>query len=278
MDIHQVHRVRSAYGMKFPILLLLATISFCPAEETWRTRVQPEQAGTFPAVRPFRGEFRFGWSNLLEAARARAKLSYEGNTAVIEVEGGTRGLARTLWRMDARHRAVSRLPNYLPVTFSQTETYAKKKVVSEAVTKPDGLWYIRRVETDPQNKPRWKRVKVEPVRDIVSGMLFMRTLPLRDKDRVGLLAFPGDSPFLCEVEVEKRETLKVGGKTLRAIKMNFQLQRVDTKQDNVLVAHEKFRTGTVWVSDDENRVPLRAEVEIFVGYVFGELTAISYQN
>jgi hypothetical protein len=264
--------------MKFICLLLLAALSLCPAEETWRSRIQPVQAGGFPPVRPFRGEFRFGWTNLLEAARARAKLTYEGNTAVIEVEGGTRGLARTLWRMDARHRAVSRLPEFLPVAFSQTETYAKKKVVTEAVAKPDGLWYIRRVETDPQNKPRWKRVKVEPVRDIVSGMLFMRTLPLKDKDCIGLLAFPGDSPFLCEVLVEKRETLKVGGKAVRAIKMTFQLQRVDTKQENILVAHEKFRKGTVWVSDDQNRIPLRAEVEIFVGYVFGELTAISFQN
>lgn len=264
--------------MKLTILLLLAAISLGPAEETWRGRIQPAQAGSFPPVRPFRGEFRFGWTNLLEAARAQAKLSYEGNNAVIEVEGGTRGLARTLWRLDARHRAVSRLPDFLPVAFSQTETYAKKKVVTEAVARPDGLWYIRKVESDPDNKPRWKRVKVEPVRDIVSGMLFMRTLPLNDRDRIGLLAFPGDSPFLCEVLVEKHETIKVGGKAMKAIKMTFQLQRVDAKHDNALVVHEKFREGAVWVSDDQNRIPLRAEVEIFVGYVYGELTAISFQN
>ncbi len=264
--------------MKFTFLLLVAAISLCPAEETWRSRIQPAQAGNFPPVRPFRGEFRFGWTNLWEAARAQAKLAYDGNNAIIEVEGGTRGLARTLWRLDARHRAITSLPDFLPVAFSQTETYAKKKVVTDAVAKPDGLWYIRRVETDPNNKPRWKRVKVAPVRDIVSGMLFLRTLPLMDRDRIGLLAFPGDSPFLCEVLVEKRETIKVGGRAMKAIKMTFQLQRVDAKHGNVLVAHEKFREGTVWVSDDQNRIPLRAEVEIFVGYVFGELTAINFQN
>jgi hypothetical protein len=262
--------------MKFFLVFLAAAVSLCPAEEAWRGRLKPAEPGSFPPVRPFKGEFRFGWSNLLEAARAQAKLSYDGDRAIIEVEGGTRGLARTLWRMDARHQAVTEVGDFLPVSFSQTETYAKKKVFTEAVARPDGLWYIRRVPTDPNNKPRWKRVKVAPVRDIVSGMLFMRTLPLNNGDRIGLLAFPGDSPFLCEVLVEKRETIKAGGKPWKAIKMTFQLQRIDTKHGNQLVAHGKFRKGTVWVSDDENRIPVRAEVEIFVGYVYGELSAIGF--
>lgn len=263
--------------MKFVCLFLAAAISLCPAqEETWRDRVQPAQPGNFPPVRPFKGEFRFGWSNIVEAARAQAKLTYQGGRAVIDVEGGTRGLARTLWSLDAKHHAESTVGAFLPVRFSQSEVYAKKKVATEAVAKPDGLWYIRKVETDPNNKPRWKRVKVAPVRDIVSGMLFMRTQPLNDGDKIGLIAFPGDSPFLCEATVEKHETIKVAGKPVKAIKMTFQLQRIDTKQGNQLVAHGKFRSGTVWISDDENRVPVRAEVRLFIGYVYGELAAISY--
>jgi hypothetical protein len=262
--------------MKWTLLFLAAAVSLCPAEEMWRSRVRPERAGDFPLVRPFQAEFRFGWSNVVEAARARAGISYEGNKVVTTVSGGTRGLARTLWSLTARHRAETSLGQFLPVAFTQSEIYAKKKVLTEAVAKPDGLWYIRRVPTDPGNRPKWKRVKVAPVRDIVSGMLFMRSLPLRDGDRIGLIAFPGDSPFLCEVQVEKRETIKVAGQPFKAIKMTFQLQRIDTSRDNQLVAHGKFRSGAVWVSDDENRIPLRAEVNIFVGYVYGELVSIKY--
>lgn len=261
----------------FP-LLLLATLTVAPAEEAWRTRVQPARAGDFPPVRPFRAEFRFGWSNILEAARARASLRYDGTTAVIAVDGGTRGLARALWSLDARHRAVTSLDTYLPQSFSQSEVYAKKRVETEAVSKPDGLWYIRRVETDPNNRPRWKRVKVAPVRDIVSGMLFLRSLPLADGDRIGFIAFPGDSPFLCEVRVERREPVRVGGRSVPAIRLSFQLHRIDTAHENRLVEHGKFRSGTVWVSDDTDRIPLRAEVQIFIGYVYGELTAISFRE
>jgi hypothetical protein len=226
-------------------------------------------------VRAFEGEFRFGWSNV-EAARAKAKFRHENGRMTVEVEGGTRGLARKLWRMDATHRAVVDGTTYRPVMFAQTETYAKKKVLTEAVAKPDGLWYIRRVPTDPGNTPRWKRVKVAPVRDIVSGMLFLRTLPLRDGDTIGFLAFPGDSPFLVQVNVEKRETIRWNGADRATIRMSFSLRRIDTKNGNQLAAHGKFRRGTVWVSDDSDRIPLRAEVEIFVGYVFGELTSIRF--
>ena len=76
--------------------------------------------------------------------------------------------------------------------------------------------------------------------------------------------------------MEKRETIQAAGRPVKAIKMSFQLQRIDTSKDNQLVTYGKFRSGTVWVSDDENRIPIRAEVQIFVGYVYGELVSITY--
>lgn len=262
--------------MRLAVLFLLAVAPLGLAEETWRDRVQPALPGNFPPVRPFNAEFRFGWSNLLEAARAQARLRYDGDHVVVDVRGGTRGLARALWTLDAKHHAVSRLPDYMPDWFLQSETYTDKTIFNEIAARPDGLWFKRSVPSEPSNRPRWKRLKVEPVRDIVSAMLFLRTQPLQDGDRIGLIGFPGDSPFLCEVLVEKREPVKLAGRSRPAIKMSFRLQRIDTSRGNQLVAHTKFRTGTVWVSDDINRVPLRAEVRIFVGYVYGELAAITY--
>jgi hypothetical protein len=37
--------------------------------------------------------------------------------------------------------------------------------------------------------------------------------------------------------------------------------------------HHKFRSGTLWLSNDPNRILLRAEVQVFVGYVFAELAS-----
>lgn len=257
-------------------ILVVMAVPWLHAEEGWRSRLKPQAPGPFPMVRPFQGDFSFGWSNI-EAAKATVKVGFSGNQVAVEVEGGTSGVARTLWSLDAKSRVVFLRDTFSPVSSWQTEKYAKKQVRMESVSKPDGLWYIRWVTpTPPENYARWKRLKVQPVRDIVGAMFFIRSQPLKDGEKVGLIAFPGDSPYLVEVEVEKRESITIGGKPRPAIKLGFKLQKIETKNGGHLVQHKKFRNGTVWLSDDKDRIPLRAEVNIFVGFVYGELKSVSF--
>ncbi len=56
-------------------------------------------------ARPFQGDFRFGWSNI-EAAGAEAKVTPTAREVTVEVEGGTTGLARSLWSLDARSKVA----------------------------------------------------------------------------------------------------------------------------------------------------------------------------
>jgi Protein of unknown function (DUF3108) len=277
MGTKQFAPSRRAHCVKLvPAAVFLAAfiVSVCHAAEPWRARISPETPGSFPPVRPFWGKFRFGWSEI-GAANAEARLWYSGDKIIVEIKGGTTGLARSLWLLDARHKAIILNDGLKPVGFEQFERYAKKKVRTEAVFKPDGLWRLRAVTSDPKNVPRWKKIKVEPIRDLVSAMLFIRSQPLNDGEKIGIVAFPGDSPFLVEATVLRHEQIRVGNMSRRAIKLGFQIQRIDTKKGR-LAPHGKFRNGTVWISDDENRVPLRAEVNIFIGYVFGELETIQF--
>jgi hypothetical protein len=266
---------RRARRVRVAAVLAAAVVSVCQSAEPWRQRIGPEAPGPFPLVRPFSGEFRFGWSEI-GAASARAKLSYSGDKIIVKVEGGTDGLARTLWQLDATHEAVILKEGLTPVFFQQFERYAKKTVRTEAVFKPDGLWRIRAVTPDPKNVARWKRIKVEPVRDLISAMLLIRSQPLNDGDKVGVVAFPGDAPFFVEVTVAKHERIRIADRSRQAIKLDFQIQRIDVKKKNRLLPHGKFRSGSVWLSDDQDRIPLRAEVNIFIGYVFGELVSLRF--
>jgi hypothetical protein len=277
MGSKQIARSRCAFGVKLAlaaITLAAEFLSVCQSAEPWSDRIRPETPGPFPLVRPFSGEFRFGWSDI-GAASARARLWYSGDRILVEIEGGTDGLARALWQLDAKHKAVILQEGLKPVRFEQFEKYANKRVRTEAVFKPDGLWRIRAVTPDPKSVARWKRVKVEPVRDIVSAMLFIRSQVLNDGDKIGVVAFPGDAPFLVEVTVARHEQIRVAGVPRKAIKLDFQIQRIETRKHR-LAPHGKFRSGSVWLSDDENRIPLRAEVNVFIGYVFGELESLHF--
>ncbi|CAN5382686.1 hypothetical protein BH09VER1_BH09VER1_07070 [soil metagenome] len=251
--------------------LFLSLLRVCAASETWQEKVAREQVGPFPVVGPFTGEFSFGWSNI-EAASAKATVTEHDGKLQVAVEGGTTGAARKLWLLGAKHEVTILEKGLMPVVFHQVETYATRTTTTDAVFKPSGLWYLRQSTAEP--KPAgWKRLQAEPVRDIVSALFFIRSQALRDKDKVAVAAFPGNSPYFLEATVKGREWVDIAGKPIKAIRLDFEIQRIDA--NNRLAPYEKFRHGKVWLSDDENRIPLRAEVSIFIGYVYGEVKWLS---
>jgi len=262
-----------------PALVAMLAASALQAEVPWAGTLTPERQGAFPPLKPFTGEFRFGWSNI-EAASAKGTFTRSGDKMLVDVSGGTTGLARTLWQLDAVHHAEMYFPQLKPIGFQQTETYAKRTVKMRAEYRPDGLWRLRMVRPGPGGE-KWKKIKFGPVYDMITGMLFIRSQPLADKDKVRLIVFPGDTPFLTDISVVGRETLTIGGKAIPAIKLDFRPQRIEKvkgKNEYTLEPHKKFNRGTVWISDDENRIPLRAEVYIFIGYVFAEVKSITFED
>jgi hypothetical protein len=109
-------------------------------------------------------------------------------------------------------------------------------------------------------------------------MLFIRSQSLSVGERVRLLVFPGGAPYLVEIIPLGREQLEVMGTPREALKLDVKVQRVNTKKGNALEPHGKFRSGKIWLGADEARMPLRAEVNIFIGYVFAEIVGIEVKE
>ena len=124
--------------------------------------------------------------------------------------------------------------------------------------------------------PKWKMLKVAPVRDLYAGMLFIRSQKLDPGDIVRLVIFPGGSPFLVEIESRGPESVLLADGPRDALRLNLKIQRVNTKKGNTLEPHSKFRSGKIWLSNDSVRLPLRAEVDIFIGYVFAEIAQFEW--
>lgn len=270
---------RGAFFVKKILLIFLCSAVACGhAEEAWRSRLTPT-VGTFPIIRPFQGEFRFGWSNIA-AASAKADFTTTGDRLRMDVRGGTTRAASLLWKLDAIHSSVVFPSDLRTDWFFQEEKYASRTVYTQAVYQSDGLWRQRDVIPDPTGPARWKHIKIEPSRGLVATMFFIRSQPLKPNDRVGVIAFPGDDSYLVEISVVGRETINVAGKSYPTIKLDFGIQRIvrdkETKISH-LEPHKKFRNGRVWISDDANRMALRIEVNIFIGYVFGELVDVKYR-
>jgi hypothetical protein len=241
----------------------------------WKENLTSDSAGPFPPIRPFEAEFRIGWSEI-EAGEARVKMTGASDRMRLEGSGGTTGMARMLWQLDATLAATSSKPNFETIYSMQIENYASRKIETQIVRRPDGIWRLRENIPPGENPARWKKIKLAPLRDLFSGMLFIRSKPLARGETVSTVIFPGDSPFFVEMKSLGTETIQIAGSPRDAIKLDIKIHRINLKKGDTLEAHGKFRSGTVWLSNDADRLPLRAEVDIFIGYVFAELKTVTF--
>ncbi|MCX6971351.1 MAG: DUF3108 domain-containing protein [Verrucomicrobia bacterium] len=280
-DAHATRGVRCA-RISFPAciftaLLALSLLSTACLQAGWRENLTPDVAGPFPAIRPFEAEFRIGWSEV-EAARATVNIGCQGNDVRLSGFGGTTGLARMLWQLDASLDATTAMPNFQTVYSMQQESYSKRTLVTEIVSKPDGIWRLRENYPQGENPARWKKIKISPLRDLFSGMLYIRSRRLDPGETVSTIIYPGDSPYLVEMKCLGTEKIPIAGSPRDAIKLDLRIRRINLKKENALEPHGKFQNGTVWLSNDPDRIPLRAEVNIFIGYVFAELESINFKT
>ncbi len=218
-------------------------------------------------------EFRFGWSNVLEAAQAEATIRNAEGKYQARVSGKTEGLARALWPLDAQHSALLGADPLRPRRIAQIEKYRKRTIETQVRYDASGVLRLRKT-SDETEAAKWKRVEFAPMFDVIGGVLFVRSQRLRVGDRVGLVCFPGDSPYVVIVRVERREMVRCMGRERPALRLALEVRKleVESKRPTKAVSYAKFRSGTVWVSDDALRIPLRAEVNVMVGFVYGELT------
>jgi hypothetical protein len=254
-------------GVRISCLFLLAM----PAAFAWQDTLSADKPGPFPEVVPFTAEFRIGWSEI-EAARAQATITYDAKSVFLVADGGTKGLARTLYPLDATFQGATERATLQTIRSEQVEIYPSRTLTT-LITGVNGKLTSLRESNPPGKKPaKWKAVPVEPVRDFFAGMLFIRSQPLEKGDKVRLIMFPGGSAFLVDITSLGPEVLAADGQDREAIKLDLRIQRVNTKKGNALERHSKFNSGKIWLTNDADRIPLRAEVDIFIGYVFAELT------
>ena len=266
--------------MKLPSIICLLASCFGvlagPLLADWRDSLTPDTPGPFSSVRPFEAEFRIGWTDI-EAARAHTKITGDG-PGIIRFTGtcATSGIARMLWQLDGTLDSTSALNGLQTVYSVQNEAYAKYSILTQIVSRPDGIWCLHENFPPHGNPARWKLIKISPLRDLFSGVLFIRSQNLVPGAFVSTIIFPGDCPFLVEIKDVGACKINVAGATRDAIKLDIHIQRINLKLGAQLERYEKFQNGTIWLSNDADRIPLRVEINIFVGYIFAELQSIVF--
>jgi hypothetical protein len=247
---------------------LATTISAAPS---WEATLTKDPPGDFPELRAIRTTYHFGWSGITAGKGEMHFSKVAGKRFQLEANGGTTGFVRALWKLDATYRGLANAETLRPIESQQVEAYRRKKITTE-LNFTDAS--VTRTRTDApgskDNKP--KPFNFPGLFDLHSAMLYLRSQPLNDHAAYRVVVYPATSAYLATITVLSRERITVHAGSYNAIKFDIQLKRLG--KDLELEPHRKFRRATIWISDDENRIPLRIEAQIFVGTVFAELYAV----
>jgi hypothetical protein len=276
MDTYPKNRAHHSIAWIFAIVLL-ATGLRADADESpdWIGSLTSDKGpGNFTAPPSMRLTYRFGWSGIQAATADIHFFSPTRNTFEVEASGGTSGFPRTLFRLDIYHQATGNIVTLRPIHFFQEEKYRKETVKTNVDFEPDQVTGLR--EKFPSDHPSKPNVfKFGPVFDMTTALLWVRSQPLADGDTESIVVWASNAPYLATVKVIGRDTIKIDGQKQNAIKLDLALKKIDKKMQ--LKDHKLFRGGRGWLSDDDKRIPLRIEADIFIGYVFAELESVQLE-
>jgi hypothetical protein len=242
----------------------------------WQETLTSRQPGSFPPLRPLKAQYSFGWS-----AFTAASADFQMNTAKsgllrMYVKTATSGFVRTLWKMDAEHVSLVQPGTFDPVSLVQTEKYKNKSRTTRLTFEGDRVLRDRETKpAEPNQKKKPKKFEVGPVYDLHGALHFLRSQPLQSGDVYRIVVFPANAPYLAQLSVVGRERVEISGRRQDSIKLDLKLWRID-EDDLKLQPYTKFKRAAIWVGDDQDRLLLKVEGEIFVGAVWCELRSVEF--
>ena len=259
--------------MRRILLLAALVLTIASVRADWRASAASLQPGSFPPPPDrLRARYVFGWSGF-QAAAADVRLERgAGGVWNTSVRGGTTGATRKLWKLDADFESEVAEKGWQTVYCKLTEIYQRYRVTETSEFRPGGVRSRRESTKEGSSPAKWLNFYVAGLRDMAGSLLLARSQPLDEGDTIHLAVFPGEWMYLVRLRVLEREKLRWRGEKRDVIRCALEIDWID--KDYSLKPHKKFQRGTVWVSDDALRLPLRVEVKVFVGHVFAELAGV----
>ena len=256
---------------------IFAFLAFCSSSlaENWEATLSKDPIGSFPELRPLRASYRFGWSGLTAATGDVHFTKPSENRFQLYGTGRTIGFVRALWKFDVGYQAIASAQTLRPVETRQIENYRSKKIVTHLAFTNNGVTRTR-TEGKGVAEAKTRQFNFPNLFDLFSAMLYLRSQPLKERAVYRVVAYPATNAYLATVTVVGREKISVHAGNYSAIKLDLQLKRIGKQRQ--LEPHRKFRRGTIWVSDDAERLLLRIEAQVFVGTVFAELQSVSFDK
>jgi Protein of unknown function (DUF3108) len=190
----------------------------------------------------------------------------------VDVYGRTSGLLSWLASVDDHWKSyvdTATLVTHLAVRNLKEGRY--KKVDITEFFHEDSLIVVKDLDFDTGNFKEAEEYRMNDVtRGMISGFLHMRTLDfstLAIGDTVTIKAFLDDTFYDLQVICYKREVVETKAGDFKSV-----VFRPVMPENSIFEGEDAI---LAWISDDENKIPLKVEAEMFIGHAGIELTNYS---
>jgi hypothetical protein len=220
----------------------------------------------------FTFKFSIGDIDTGRARMAIGRPSARGGRIVIGIHAQAETLPwlQLLVRIDDDYQLMLDATNLLPLDATTVERGAReRKFATHFSTVGQGTRAELSVVT-PKGSGKGQRVLPWPVRDPVALFLALRAAPLADGDRMETHILDGNALWLARLSVHRGERVRLdreGAQPRAAVRIDGELTRLDVAKKAAP------RHGSLWLSDDDDRVLLRMEGDTDLGRASLELTS-----
>lgn len=247
--------------IKVCLFLLLAAF---PAS-AWQNEVNVTRSGALKKIEPTRLSYQLTWNGKLKAGTMEILFGKKDpkypKHFIAQGYGGSTGWAHALFPFQFNYISFLNKKTLRPIMFVGNEVKGSRTAKQQYRFTSSKTTGWEEKTRDGSTEKRKSTFNQPNSLDLFSGLLQIRSMPLKNGDIVVMPFHPVASPYLARVTVLGRENY---GKR-KAIKLSISMEKID--ENLKLKEYKKLKSATLWLSDDEWRVPLEVRAKVYVGSV-----------
>lgn len=244
------------------------------AAPEWKADLTSTAGGTHPRLEPIALDYQVSWKGILNSGHLHMEFAppdaKKPGSYVVRAHAISQGAAARLhpYQFDcwSELAPASLFPRYVRASESDSNgnEVSIVRFLGNRVETDTTIKHADTGKTDLKNRS----FEFNPVFDIFSAMLQIRSQPLADGDRINLVIQSSDTPYLLCIKCLGRESHN-GQNT---IKLSAGMRKIDRETLDLQPYKKLKRDATLWLSDDYDRVPVELRADIFLGDVRATLT------
>jgi len=248
--------------MKTILISILTILSLFSGEYFKNQSTSLGQQEIFKPGEILKYEMSYGWIKGGEASLNLQQVKYKGKNAYhVKAVGKTTGIAHALYNVRDVYESYFNPTTGMPYKSVMNLKEGKYRNYNE-------VYYNHSGGTLTSKKTGEKKIEKKELFDIVSAFYHLRKSlnNLEVNQKVTIHTYFHDEPWDLIVRFKGYETIKVGLGKIRCMKFKPIVLEGTFESEDAL---------DIWISADENRVPVRVKMKLFVGSFKTDLTGYS---